>query len=293
MICEFIAEHRARFGVAPICRALSAHGCKIAPRTYWAWVRRAPSRRALWDITVTEILAGYYEPDDHGRRRPESLYGSLKMWAHLRRQGIEVARCTVERLMRANGWSGVTRARRVRTTVADPAATRAPDLVDRQFAVAAPNTLFVADFTYVAMVSGFAYTAFVIDAFAGTIVGWETSWSKETAFVERAVHQAASLRLRQGNPLKGNIIHHSDAGSQGGFQWSSQHLEFEGVASVESNSACRGSSGESTDAVTGATDGQREGGPATVLDQDRRRVLKRGRRGGVRRVDAGRVAVVS
>ena len=89
MICAFIAEHKARFGVTSICAALSAHGCQIAPRTYYAWAQRAPSKRALWDTTITQLLAGYYEPDEHGRRSPESLYGSLKMWAHLQRQGVE------------------------------------------------------------------------------------------------------------------------------------------------------------------------------------------------------------
>ena len=120
MICAFIAEHRARFGVASICRVLSEHGCRIAPRTFYAWVKRPMSSRALWDIVITEILAGYYEPDDQGRKRPESLYGSVKMWAHLNREGIEVARCTVERLMRLNGWAGATRRVRSRTTVAHP-----------------------------------------------------------------------------------------------------------------------------------------------------------------------------
>jgi putative transposase len=214
VICAFIAEHKARFGVAPICTALTAHGCQIAPRTYYAWARRAPSKRALWDTTITQLLAGYYEPDEHGRRPPESLYGSLKMWAHLQRQGVEVARCTVERLMRANGWHGATRAKKVRTTIPDPAATRAPDLVNRQFAVEAPNRLLVADFTYVRTLAGFCYTAFVIDAFAGLIVGWECSTSKHTAFVERAIAQAATFRARQGNPLQNKVIHHSDAGSQ-------------------------------------------------------------------------------
>ena len=109
-----IDAHRDRFGVVPICRALSAHGIKIAPRTYWARAARPPSRRALADARITEIVAGIYEPDARGRRRPESLYGSLKMWEHLNRQGIPVARCTVERLMRAHGWRGVTRARTVR-----------------------------------------------------------------------------------------------------------------------------------------------------------------------------------
>lgn len=215
MICKFITEHKARFGVASICRVLSAHGCKIAPRTYYAHLARPPSKRALWDTTITEILAGYYELDEHGRRPPESLYGSVKMWAHLQREGIPVAKCTVERLMRVNGWQGVTRHKRVRTTVADPAADRAPDLVDRQFGVDAPNRLMVADFTYVRLITGvFVYTAFVIDAFAGRIVGWECSTNKHTAFVESAIRQAAAFRARQGDPLPGNTIHHSDAGSQ-------------------------------------------------------------------------------
>ena len=214
-MCEFIAEHRARFGVAPICAVLVEHGWKIAPRTFYAWLSRAPSKRGLWDMTITEILAGYYQPDRNGRRRPESLYGSLKMWAHLNREGIEVARCTIERLMGANGWQGVTRSKKVRTTISDPAASRAPDLVDRQFKVGAPNQLVVADFTHVAMATGsFAYTAFVIDAYADRIVGWECSTSKQTAFVESAIRQAAAVRSRQGTPLDGDTIHHSDAGSQ-------------------------------------------------------------------------------
>ena len=215
MICAFIAEHRARFGVAPICRVLTEHGCAIAPRTFYAWLARPPSARALWDLAITEVLAGYYEPDEHGRRAPESLYGATKMWAHLQRQGIEVARCTVERLMRANGWRGVTRCRKVRTTIADPDAVRPADLVDRNFRVGAPNMLVVADFTYVRLASGvFVYTAFVIDAYAGRIVGWECATSKHDRFVRSAIRQAAALRSREGKPLCGSTIHHSDAGSQ-------------------------------------------------------------------------------
>jgi len=198
----------------PICRALSAHGLKIAPRTYWARRSRPPSRRAVRDAALTEILAGIYEPDEHGRRKPESLYGSCKMWEHLNRQGITVARCTVERLMRANRWRGVTRARTVRTTIPDPAHTRAPDLVQRNFTAERPGQLHVADFTYVPLDGGgFGYTAFCVDAFAGLIAGWECSLSKHTAFVEKAIGQAAALRARQGHPLQ-EAIHHSDAGSQ-------------------------------------------------------------------------------
>jgi putative transposase len=214
-VCEFIAEYKDRFPIAAICRALPRLGIEIAPRTFHAWAVRAPSKRALWDTTVTELLAGYYEPDEQGRRKPECLYGAVKMWAHLQRHGFPVARCTVERLMRIHGWKGVVRRKKVRTTEPDPAAARAPDLVDRQFGVEAPNLLVVADFTYVRLASGsFAYTAFVIDAFAGRIVGWECSTSKETVFVESALRQAVALRAREGNPMSSNTIHHSDAGSQ-------------------------------------------------------------------------------
>jgi putative transposase len=196
----------------------------IAPRTYWARAARPPSRRAVTDAALTEILAGICEPDARGRRKPESLYGSLKMWEYLNRQGITVARCTVERLMRAGGWRGVTRERKVRTTTPDAAHTRAPDLVKRNFKASAPGQLHVADFTYVPLDGGgFGYTTLVIDAFAGLIAGWECSLSKETAFVEKAIRQAAGLRARQGHPISGHAIHHSDAGSQLGFKGSSQH----------------------------------------------------------------------
>ena len=193
MICAFIAEHRARFGVASICRVLSEHGCRIAPRSFYAWVKRPLSARALWDIVITEILAGYYEPDDQGRKRPESLYGSVKMWAHLNREGIIVAKCTVERLMRIHGWQGVRRLKRVRTTVSDPAADRAlfPEPCAR-----------------------------VCRAFANRILGWECSTSKQTRFVEAAIRQAAATRIREGRLDAGPVIHHSDAGSQ----YTSVHL---------------------------------------------------------------------
>ena len=212
----------------PICRALTSLGAPIAPRTYHAHMARPPSKQALWDVTVTELLAGFYEPDQRGRRAPESLYGSLKMWAHLRRLGVPVARCTVERLMRQHRWRGATRARKVHTTLADPAAARAADLVHRCFTAKRPDALWVADFTYVPMAEGrFGYTAFVIDAFAGLIPGWECSMSKHTAFVQAAIRQAAARRRREGHPLRG-IVHHSDAGSQGEFNRSSQHPDHGG-----------------------------------------------------------------
>src|SRR4051794_16291140 len=136
------------------------------------------------------------------------------MWAHLQREGIPVATPTIEQLMRVNGWQGVRRQREVRTTLPDLAAQRAPDLVDRQFTVPAPNRLPVADFTYVKLLTGtFVYVAFVIEAFAGTITDWDAATGKETGLVKSAIHQAAALRSRQGHPIDG-AIHHSDAGSQ-------------------------------------------------------------------------------
>jgi putative transposase len=229
LICQFITENRQQFGVAPICHALSSLGVPIAPRSYHAHAARAPSKRALWDMTVTELLAGYYEPDERGRRPPESLYGSLKMWAHLQRQGVPVARCTIERLMRHHGWRGASRARKVRTTVTDPTATRAPDLVKRCFTAVRPDELWVADFTYVPMTEGrFGYTAFVIDAFAGLIPGWQCSMSKHTTFVESTIRQAAGRRRREGHPLRGTV-HHSDAGSQYTSVHFGQTLLLEGL----------------------------------------------------------------
>ena len=121
------------------------------------------------------------------------------------------------------------RARKVRTTIADPAAERAPDLVKRQFTAACPDKLWVADFTYVPLAVDFGYTALVIDAFAGRIVGWECSLSKHTAFVESAIRHAAAFRHRQGHPLAGSTIHHSDAGSQYTAVHFSETLLLEGL----------------------------------------------------------------
>ena len=203
---------------------------QIAPRTYYAWRGRGPSRRALWEITVTELLAGFYEPDQHGRRPPESLYGTVKMWAHLRRQGIPVARCTVARLKQANRWHGVRRGRRVRTTMPDPAAARPPDHVHRNFQVEAPNTLMVADFTYVPKPSsGHFYTALVIDAFNGEIVGWQVTSKATTAMVIQALAHAEETRRRQGHPLTADTVHHSDAGAQYTSIAFGQHLAEAGL----------------------------------------------------------------
>jgi len=136
------------------------------------------------------------------------------MWLHLRQAGHEVARCTVERLMRALGLQGARRGKVKRTTISDPAHTRAKDLVRRNFAPLAPNRLWVADFTYVSTLAGWVYVAFVIDAYARRILGWKVSTSMTTDLVLAAIDQAIFTRKQEGVKDFTGLIHHNDAGSQ-------------------------------------------------------------------------------
>jgi len=142
------------------------------------------------------------------------VYGARKVWLALNREGIPVARCTVERLMRGLGLAGARRGKQHRTTIADPAAPRPADLVGRQFDPPAPNRLWVADFTYVPTWSGMVYVAFVIDAYSRRILGWRAASSMRTALVLDALEHAVWTRTRDGvGDLSGLICHH-DAGSQ-------------------------------------------------------------------------------
>ena len=215
-MCEFIAVHKTRFPIAAICRALSAHGIRIAPRTFHAWVVRAPSRRALWDTAVTEILAGYYEPDQNGKRQPECLYGAEKMWAYLHRLDIPVARCTIERLMLEHGLEGVRRGAKSRITVPDEIAPRPPDLVNRRFVADQPDQLRLADITYVRTWEGWVYVAFVLDVFSRRIVGWQLADHLRTDLRLDALEMALWQRNRDRPPSArrpgGGLIHHSDRG---------------------------------------------------------------------------------
>ena len=200
----FIDEHRALYGVEPICKVLP-----IAPSTYRAHTaRRAdPSRlpaRARSDAALMVEIRRVFEANFH-------VYGVRKVWRQLGRDGIRVARCTVARLMRVMGLKGVVRGKTVRTTIPDPAAKCPLDRVNRQFKAPRPNALWVADFTYVATWSGFVYVAFVIDVFARCIVGWRVSRTAHAAFVLDALEQA----LHERRPLQGGgLVHHSDRGSQ-------------------------------------------------------------------------------
>jgi putative transposase len=177
-----------------------------------------------------------------------SVYGARKVWLQLNREGIGVARCTVERLMRADGLAGAVRGKVKRTTIPDPAAERARDLVNRDFAPPAPDRLWVADITYVSTWSGWVYVAFVVDAFARRILGWRCGASMSTQLVLDALEQAVWTRQRTGVRLD-SVVAHTDRGSQGGFNWSSQHLNRE-VLDGKKAAGC-GSCAASEDAFAG------------------------------------------
>ena len=197
----YIDAHRVEFGVEPICKAL-----QFAPRTYYAAKARPVSTRAVRDEALKPEIARVHA-NNFG------VYGAAKVWAQLNREGIAVARCTVERLMRDLGLRGAVRGKPVRTTFADDTADRPRDLVDRKFTAAGPNRLWVADLTYVRTWSGFVYVAFITDVFSRRIVGWQASRSLKTDLALDALEQAIWSRQRNGANLD-QLIHHSDRGVQ-------------------------------------------------------------------------------
>ncbi len=200
----FIDDHRGGFGVEPICKVLP-----IAPSTYHAHVaqRSDPARasaRACSDTVLSAEIRRVFEANFR-------VYGVRKVWRQLGREDIAAARCTVARLMRRMGLRGAVRGRSTRTTIPDRAAPCPLDRVQRQFKATRPNRLWVSDFTYVATWQGFAYVAFVIDAFARRVVGWRVSSTAHAGFVLDALEQAVHER----RPVQGDgLVHHSDRGSQ-------------------------------------------------------------------------------
>jgi putative transposase len=210
VLVDYIVEHRGQFGVEPICRVLSEHGCAIAPSTFYDATSRGRSRRAVRDEQLMQLIA--QERETH---RFVAGLGARKMWLRLRSQGHDVARCTVERLMGQMGITGVIRQqRRVRTTIADPAAARPTDLVDRQFTASRPNQLWVADFTYCPTWSGMVYVAFVFDVFSRRVLGWRVATRMTTPLVLDCLEQAIWTRQRDGVSDLTGLVHHTDAGSQ-------------------------------------------------------------------------------
>jgi putative transposase len=212
---RFIDEHRhdpvpgvegMELGVEPICRVLTEHGCPIAPSTYWAAVKRPPCERVRRDAELLVEIRRVHA-DNYG------VYGARKVWRQLHREGTEVARCTVERLMRADGLAGAVRGASTRTTRPDPKAARPEDLVERQFRAERPNQLWVVDFTYVPTWVGFVYVAFCIDVYSRMITGWRAATSMSTDLVLDALEMGIWQRQRLGRSIQG-LVHHSDAGSQ-------------------------------------------------------------------------------
>lgn len=200
---RFVDTYRDRFGVAAICRVL-----EFAESTYYARKKSAesPSPRVERDTDLVRLIRRVWEDS----RR---LYGAHKIWKQLRRQGVVVARCTVERLMRAEGITGaVAVRRRPCTTIPGDPGSRPADLVERRFVAAAPNRLWVTDITYVELAGGgFGYAAFVTDVFSRAIVGWQVADHLRAELALDALEMALWAR-RDG--LAGGLVHHSDRGVQ-------------------------------------------------------------------------------
>jgi putative transposase len=189
---------------------LSEHGCPIAPSTFYEALSRRPSRRALRDEQVTALIDAEREAS-----RFVAGLGARKMWLRLRSQGHDVARCTVERLMAQAGIRGLTRgARPPRTTRPDPAAARPADLVNRHFAAARPNQLWVADFTYCPTWAGMVYVAFVFDVFSRRVLGWRAATAMTTPLVLDCLEQAIWARGKEGTRDLTGLVHHTDALAQ-------------------------------------------------------------------------------
>jgi putative transposase len=199
-----VDEHRKVHGVEPICAVL-----QIAPSAYRRHAARCRdqallSRRAQRDVALMPVVEQVWNAN-------LQVYGADKVWKQMNREGVEVARCTVERLMRRLGLRGVRRGKVVRTTVSDNRAPCPLDKVNRQFQAERPNQLWVSDFTYVSTWQGWLYVAFVVDVFARRIVGWRVSNSMTTDFVLDALEQALYARQPERDS---SLVHHSDRGSQ-------------------------------------------------------------------------------
>jgi transposase InsO family protein len=209
---DFIEKHRTEYGVEPICAVLP-----IAPSTYYEHRARRhdPTRRPARVQRDERLRVEIKRVHDASY---DGVYGAKKVWRQLHREHRVVARCTVERLMRAMGLRGAVRGRAFKvTTVSNDLAVRPPDLVEREFHASRPNQLWVADLTYVATWAGFVYVAFVIDVFSRSIVGWRVSSSLRSDLALDALEQALHAR-----PHGDDLVHHSDRGVQLEFKGSSQ-----------------------------------------------------------------------
>jgi putative transposase len=233
----FIDTMRAQgHAVESICRVLREQGCQIAARTYRSWTQagRVVAARTVSDAQVVDAVRDIaWSIDPNGRRKltPEGLYGRRKMTAYLRRTAMPAASAgSVDRAMRTLGLVGVRRDKGTRTTIPAKDGIRAGDLLDRNFAAAAPNLVWVTDFTYVKTWAGFVYVAFILDVYAQRIVGWHAATIKHTDLVMIPLRMALWQRAREGHPtVAGELIHHSDAGSQYTSVRFTEHLALEEI----------------------------------------------------------------
>jgi transposase InsO family protein len=231
----FIDTMRARgHAVESVCRVLREQGCQVAARTYRGWRSRRPAARTISDAQLVDAIRDTcWRRDGEGTLRltAEGLYGRRKLAAHLRRGGLEVAECTVARGMKTLGHQGIRRGKAVRTTVPGKDGKRAGDLLNRNFTAPEPNRVWVTDFTYVRTWAGFVYVAFIVDVFAQKIVAWHASTSKATDLVMTPLRMALWQRDRDGHPaVPGELVHHSDAGTQYTSIRFTEHLGIEGIA---------------------------------------------------------------
>jgi transposase InsO family protein len=236
---SFVTTHRDRFGVEPILRVL-----EIPTSTFYGWVtqQRDPCQRRCRDAWLLHKIRAVH-------RRSGSTYGAPRVHAQLRRDGVRISRKRVERLMRTHGLQGAFLRKRWRcSTRQDPKATPAPDLVNRDFTAPAPNRLWVADICRIPTGEGSLWLACVRDAYSRRIVGWKASDRADTDLVLGALEYALWGRGLDSDPAQRRLIHHSDRGAQGGFNWSSQHLEHGGVDGTTTGLGCSGD-GKAADAV--------------------------------------------
>jgi putative transposase len=272
---RFIAAEKASYPVSLMSRVLG-----VNRTAFHRAERRPPSERALEDAWLTEQITAIHT-------RARGVYGARRIHAELRlAHGVKVGKKRVERLMREAGLSGLVKHRRTKTTISVAGVRVADDLVRRDFKPAAPDVLWVADITYLRSWEGFLYLAAVQDAFSRRVVGWSMADHMRAEFVVDALQMA----LRRRRPAPG-LIHHSDQGSQGEFNRSSQ-LSIERSRDGQEGSglgACRAAGDE----VPGSTAGRKTGASAAVLGGDCARVVERGRRDGGWRVVPGRRPVVS
>jgi putative transposase len=233
VLVDYIHQHREEFGVEPICTVLRQAGMQIAPSSYYAARSRPPSARTVADERRLRVIRQVHK-ENYG------VYGVRKMHAEMNRRGHRIARCTVHRLMRADGLRGISRAKGPRTTIPGQGPDTRPDLLDRDFKAPAPDRVWVADITYCRTFAGWVYAAFVIDVYSRRVVGWQLSRSLRTDLALDALEMGLWTRAHAGQDTTG-VIAHSDKGVQYlAVRYTQRLAEAGAVASV-------GSTGDSYD----------------------------------------------